>query len=94
MGFYGDHPEQGEQPVLLAADVLDSVAAEIDFAAYDTVLLVHAGAGEETDVLGDTPEQINSTYLDPDDLAEAIEEEILPAYLPARPAPAAGRRTC
>lgn len=78
MGFYGDHPEQGEQPVLLASDVLDSVAAEIDLAAYDTVLLVHAGAGEETDVLGNSPEQINSTYLDPDDLAEAIEEEILP----------------
>ncbi|MFN2370631.1 MAG: hypothetical protein ABR506_05675, partial [Candidatus Krumholzibacteriia bacterium] len=78
MAFYGDHPELGEQPVLLAKDVLDSLAGQIDLDAYDTVILVHAGAGEETDVLGDSPEQIYSTYLDPQDLAEAVAEEILP----------------
>jgi M6 family metalloprotease-like protein len=78
MAYYGNHPESGERPVELARDVMDSLAAEIDFGAYDTVILVHAGAGEETDVLGDSPEQIYSTYLDPDDIAESIEEEILP----------------
>ena len=31
MGFYGDHPENGEQPIRLAADVVDSLDAEIDF---------------------------------------------------------------
>ncbi|MBE0566876.1 MAG: hypothetical protein IH621_13000, partial [Krumholzibacteria bacterium] len=78
MGWYGNHPELGEQPVQLAKDVLDSLAGELDLGAYDTVLLVHAGAGEETDVLGNSPEQIYSTYLDPQDLAEAVQEGILP----------------
>ena len=77
MGFYGDHPENGEQPIRLAADVVDSLDAEIDFSLYDTVILVHAGAGGETDILGDSPEQIYSTYLDPKDFQEAHEDSLL-----------------
>jgi len=77
MGFYGNHPEQGEQPILMAAQVVDSLGTEIDMTAYDTIILVHAGAGEETDILGNSPEQIFSTYLDPDDFAEAVEDSVL-----------------
>lgn len=77
MAWYGDHPDEGEQHVRLAADVVDSLDAEVDFSLYDTVVLVHAGAGEETDVLGDSPEQIISTYLDPDDFAEAYEDSVI-----------------
>ena len=84
MSFYGNHPEEGEQPLLLAAAVVDSLDGEVDFSLYDTVLLVHAGAGEETDILGDSPEQIYTTYLDPDDFAEAVMDSLLEQpYLPA-----------
>jgi len=83
MAWYGDHPQEGEQPVLLASDVLDSLAAEVDFSRYDTVFLIHAGAGEETDVLGNSPEQIYSTYLDPGDIRQAVEDSVLaPEGLP------------
>jgi len=77
MAWYGDHPEEGDQHVLLAADVVDSLDAEIDFSLYDTVILVHAGAGEETDVLANSPENIYSTYLDPGDFAAAAEDSII-----------------
>ncbi len=84
MGFYGNHPEEGEQHMLLAAQLVDSLGAEIDFSTFDTVILMHAGAGEETDILGDSPEQIFSTYLDPDDFAAAVEDSVLDQpYLPA-----------
>lgn len=78
MAWYGDAPDVGEQPVALARDVMDSLASEVDFGLYDTVILVHAGAGEETDVLGDSPEQIYSTYLDPEDLEQAVADGDLP----------------
>jgi M6 family metalloprotease-like protein len=84
MSWYGNHPTLGEQPVALAAAVVDSLDQEIDFTLYDTVVLVHAGAGEETDILGDSPEQIYSTYLNPDDFRAAFEDSLLAhPYLPA-----------
>jgi M6 family metalloprotease-like protein len=89
MSYYGDHPEFGQQSVRLAADLVDSLDAEIDFSLYDTVVLVHAGAGQETDILGDSPEQIFSTYLDPDDFAQAFEDSVLDQpYLPTADYPA------
>lgn len=84
MSWYGNHPVNGEQQVALAADVIDSLDLEIDFTQYDTVVLVHAGAGEETDILGDSPEQIYSTYLNPADFRAAYEDSLLgQPYLPA-----------
>ncbi|MBD3222699.1 T9SS type A sorting domain-containing protein [bacterium] len=83
MGYYGDHPEEGEQPVLLSADAVAAVDPDIDFSAYDTVLLIHAGAGEETDANNDSPEQIYSSYIGFEDLAEAVEDSVLAApWLP------------
>jgi M6 family metalloprotease-like protein len=78
MAWYGNHPEEGEQKVLLARDVVAALDADIDFSRYDTVVIVHAGAGEETDILGDSPEQIYSGYLGPEDFALAAEEGLIP----------------
>jgi hypothetical protein len=84
MWFYGNHPDLGEQHILLAAAVVDSLDEEVYFPDYDTVILVHAGAGQETDILGNSPEQIFSTYLDPADFAWAMEDSILDTpYIPA-----------
>ncbi len=74
MGYYGNHPEQGEQPISLAVDLIAELDGEIDFSLFDTFILVHAGAGEETDILGNSPEQIYSNYLDADDFQEAFED--------------------
>ncbi len=44
--------------------IYDSVMAaqDIDFSLYDAILIVHAGAGEESDTKGDTPNDIWSLY--------------------------------
>lgn len=86
MGYYGQRQaEIGERKIELAAAVIDSLEDEIDFFAYDTILLVHAGAGEETDILGNSPEQIYSSYLSPEDFAEAVELGVLAQpYIPCR----------
>ncbi len=77
MAWYGNHPDEGEQKVLLARDAVAALDADVDFSRYDTVVIVHAGAGEETDILGDSPEQIYSGYLGPEDFALAVEEGLL-----------------
>ena len=77
MSWYGNHPEEGEQKILLARDAVAALDDEVDFSRYDTVVLIHAGAGEETDILGDSPEQIYSSYLGPDSFAEAVEDSLL-----------------
>ncbi len=92
MSWYGNHPDEGEQKVLLARDVLAALDAGVDFSRYDTVVIVHAGAGEETDILGDSPEQIYSGYLGPEDFALAVEEGLLtePGLLTDDPLPGGG----
>ena len=77
MAWYGDHPEFGEQKFALAAEVVAAADPAVDFSAYDTVVLIHAGAGEETDILSDSPEQIYSGYLSPDDFAAAVEDSLI-----------------
>ncbi len=77
MAYYGDDAERGEQPVVLARDALSALDPVVDFSAYDTVILIHAGAGQETDILGAHPEQISSTYLGPRDFVAAVQDSIL-----------------
>lgn len=96
MGWYGDHPDKGEQSVLLAADAVAALDPYVDFAPqgepYDAVILVHAGAGEETDILQDSPEQIYSTYIGPEDFAAAVADSVLAqAGLPTDDLDAEGR---
>ena len=84
MRYYGDHPEEGDQPVILARDVIALHDDAVDFSQYDTVFLIHPGAGQETDVLDNSPEQIQSTYLGPEDFQRAYEDSILATpYIPS-----------
>jgi M6 family metalloprotease-like protein len=77
MGHYGNHPEFGEQPFALAADAIATLVDEIDLSQYGTVILIHAGAGQETDILNNSPEQIYSTYLGPAAFQRAVDDSIL-----------------
>ncbi len=91
MSDYGNDPRKGEQPAVLAADVVARLDPVVDFGRYDTVVIIHAGAGEETDVLNNSPEQIYSTYLGPEDFARAAADSVLPQpYIPTSDVDAAG----
>ena len=77
MGYYGDEDSSAVRLVALSQLVIDTLDAEVDFGNYDTLMLIHAGAGQETDILGDSPEQIFSNYLDSRDFEEAQEAGLL-----------------
>jgi len=66
MAYYGaDTPGSNGTIANLIRDAVTAADGEIDFSQYDAVLVVHAGAGEETDIAGidgDTPNDIWSLY--------------------------------
>jgi M6 family metalloprotease-like protein len=89
MAYYGNHPQKGEQKIELVTAVIEALDADIPFDEYDTIMVVHAGAGEETDILGDSPEQIYSSFLSREDFEEAVTDGILDdPYIPCDDFPA------
>lgn len=78
MNHYGDDSafswEEGVRR--LAAEVVDSLDAAIDFSAWDLVTFIHAGPGQESDLLRDSPEQLWSGYLDFASLSEAFADSL------------------
>lgn len=77
MGWYGDADSADVRIVRMANQVVAAIDDEVDFSLYDTLLLIHAGAGQETDVEGDSPEQLFSNYLDARDFEVAVEAGVL-----------------
>ena len=57
-------------------EVVEGLDPLIDFSGFDAVALIHAGSGQETDFNGDSPGQIWSGFLDPDEMAEALADTL------------------
>ncbi len=68
MNYYGDDDLQDYRAIELMQSVIDSADADINFALYETVMLIHAGAGQETDVLDDSREQLWSSFYSRTDI--------------------------
>jgi M6 family metalloprotease-like protein len=73
MAYYGYDREFEERQVVFIRDAILAADADFDMSAFDTHITVHAGAGQEADVLGDSPEQLWSVFAP---------FEVLSAYLP------------
>lgn len=78
MAHYGDDEtlswEEGARR--LAAEVVDSLDATIDFSAYELVSFIHAGPGQESDLLRNSTDQLWSGYLDFASLSEAFADSL------------------
>ena len=61
MGWYSG---QGQRWPLVLVHGVQAADSEVDFSLYDLVMVVHAGTGREGDVLGNSPLDIYSYYLD------------------------------
>lgn len=72
MGYYGDDREQDTRAVEMMRSVIDSSDDDVDFSRYDTVMLVHAGAGQETDVLDNSRTQLWSSFYSRADIDDAF----------------------
>ncbi|HEU4929494.1 MAG TPA: hypothetical protein VFU38_06655, partial [Candidatus Krumholzibacteria bacterium] len=78
MGYYGADSREEERVVELAQSVIDLADDDIDFSQYEHVFIIHAGAGQETDINADSPNQIWSSFYDRGDIREAQDDEESP----------------
>jgi hypothetical protein len=74
MGYYGLDEVEEIRVVEMAQSVIDLADDDVDFAAFDAMVMIHAGAGQETDQLGDSREQLWSSFYDLDDIQNAFPE--------------------
>jgi len=71
MSYYGIDSQENTRVVELATDVIGFVDNALDFAKFDHVFIIHAGAGQETDISADSPSQIWSSFYDRADIRKA-----------------------
>lgn len=77
MRYYGDDRTEETRVIELAQSAIDSVDAGFDLSQYHTVFIIHAGAGQETDVANDSREQIWSSFYDLADIQAAFPDSIV-----------------
>ncbi|HKI84390.1 MAG TPA: VCBS repeat-containing protein, partial [Candidatus Krumholzibacteria bacterium] len=77
MGYYGADRQDNNRLVEMAKQVVEAIDPEVDFSGFDTLVLIHAGAGRETDISNDSPQQLFSNYLDRRDFEQAMADTIL-----------------
>ncbi|MCD4777194.1 MAG: M6 family metalloprotease domain-containing protein [Candidatus Aegiribacteria sp.] len=68
MMYYGDDSNSMQGACLLLRDAVLLADEDIDFSQYDAVIIVHAGAGQEADILRNSPGDIGSVFLTLTDL--------------------------
>jgi M6 family metalloprotease-like protein len=71
--YYGDDEFFAERQTLFIRDAILAADPDLNLAAYDAHLCIHAGNGQEADAAGDSPEQIYSIFAP---------LEVLQYYLP------------
>ncbi|OQX86360.1 MAG: hypothetical protein B6D63_00010 [Candidatus Latescibacteria bacterium 4484_7] len=74
--YYGNDDEWNERMLEILGAVVDSLDAAIDFSDFDAFAVIHAGAGQETDFNGDSPGQIWSGFLDPNEIKELVADSL------------------
>ena len=60
----------------LLIELVQKTDAAVDFSRYDAFAVIHAGAGQETDFNGDSKWQIASGFVNPGEMAEALEDTL------------------
>jgi len=67
MAYYGDDDRFQERVVHLVRDAVLAADSTVDFRPYNSILLFHAGRGQEADVLNDSRDQIWSAFVTKED---------------------------
>ncbi len=72
MGYYGDDELQDTRAVEMMASVIELADDDVDFSRFEAVMMIHAGAGQETDVADDSRNQLWSSFYSRGDIDEAF----------------------
>lgn len=74
MAWYGADSTEMPGLCMLLRDAVEASDQDVDFSAFGAVMVVHAGAGQEADIYGDSPDDLFSVFLRLVDLASYLPE--------------------
>lgn len=77
MGYYGDDDLEEFRQVEMVQTIIDSADADEDFSLYDTFMIIHAGAGQETDTYDNSSVQLYSAFFDRADIDFAYPDSVV-----------------
>ena len=72
MAYYGDDDRFQERVVHLVRDAVLAADSTVDFRPYNSVILFHAGNGQEADVLNNSRDQIWSAFVTKEDFKDIL----------------------
>ncbi|HXF58487.1 MAG TPA: M6 family metalloprotease domain-containing protein, partial [Candidatus Saccharimonadales bacterium] len=72
MAYYGDDDRFQERVVFMVRDLVALADSTIDFRPYQSIVIFHAGQGQEADVLDNSHEMIWSAFLTPEDFKTVL----------------------
>ena len=72
MSYYGDDGHYQERLVFMIRDMVALADSTVDFRPYDSIILFHAGQGQEADVLNDSPAMIWSAFVTQQDMKDIL----------------------
>ncbi len=74
MGFYGDDDNSTERVAMFAEEIVELADAKgLDFSLYDSFIIFHAGAGQETDLFDRRLDEMWATFISRRDLQEGLD---------------------
>ncbi len=68
MSYYGDDARFQERVVFLVRDMVALADSTVDFRPYNSIVIFHAGQGQEADVLDNSHDQIWSSFVTREDM--------------------------
>ena len=72
MSYYGDDDHFQERVVFMIRDLVQVADSTIDFRPYQSIVIFHAGAGQEADVLDDSRQEIWSAFVNQEDFKTVL----------------------
>ncbi|TMQ66569.1 MAG: M6 family metalloprotease domain-containing protein [Candidatus Eisenbacteria bacterium] len=72
MAYYGDDDRFQERVVFMIRDLVALADSTVDFRPYESIVVFHAGKGQEADVLDNSRGQLWSAFLTPEDFKAVL----------------------
>jgi M6 family metalloprotease-like protein len=74
--YYGEDGVWEMRVSEMVMEVVEAIDGIVDFSLYEGLALIHSSSGQETDFEGNSPGQLWSGFLDPEEMAEAIADTL------------------
>jgi M6 family metalloprotease-like protein len=82
MSYYGDDALYQERLVYLVRDLVAQADSAVDFRPYQSLVIFHAGQGQEADVRDDSRDQVWSAFVTPEDFQTILPDPTGAAGIP------------